>query len=536
MSEKVLCEKSDLVAIADAVREATGSTENYNVSELSTATVEVISAGGTTGRGVLLDEDWEIGSIKSADGTETITSTNRIRTGFLIVGDIVVTCSDGVKFAANFYDADKAYLASAYVAFMTGALNIGETAPADAAFFRLVAATADDADLTDRVGEIAEQVKLYASTKKYTDRLHQMAIAYTDNMMPKMEMALFTEFEFIPGRWDLVGGIGTTGFHSQPFLVMEGRTYYFGYRGESSSCVGAFLDANGQWLQELRRTETTEYAYDNADGNGERTTYASIYAFTAPAGARYVSLNITDDAEYIYRQYLATKPVFALANTGDYIAYAGDPAYQAKKNKSLCVIGASGVTIDRLKPTGYDQYIVGFQDYLAPWYEHVGSYGFWSGSWANKNQEDNSIYNGIVGAQTDLTEYDEFLLIPSTAEVATSSDVGEITSTDTQTYMGGLNGVITYIYSQVPNAKIYLANALHKGKYFTNSTTKTLMDEINNKLAQLASLKSYQLIDLAGGTGINDWTYEAMTYDGTHLNQEGSKVQGMYIRKAIIGI
>ena len=27
MSEKVLCEKSDLVAIADAVREATGSAE-----------------------------------------------------------------------------------------------------------------------------------------------------------------------------------------------------------------------------------------------------------------------------------------------------------------------------------------------------------------------------------------------------------------------------------------------------------------------------------------------------------------------------
>lgn len=43
MNEKVLCEKSDLVAIADAVREATGSAENYNVSELSAATVEAIS-------------------------------------------------------------------------------------------------------------------------------------------------------------------------------------------------------------------------------------------------------------------------------------------------------------------------------------------------------------------------------------------------------------------------------------------------------------------------------------------------------------
>lgn len=49
MSEKVLCEKSDLVAIADAVREATGSVENYNVSELSAATVEAIAAGGSGG-------------------------------------------------------------------------------------------------------------------------------------------------------------------------------------------------------------------------------------------------------------------------------------------------------------------------------------------------------------------------------------------------------------------------------------------------------------------------------------------------------
>lgn len=49
MSEKVLCEKSDLVAIADAVREATGNAENYNVSELSAATVEAISTGGSDG-------------------------------------------------------------------------------------------------------------------------------------------------------------------------------------------------------------------------------------------------------------------------------------------------------------------------------------------------------------------------------------------------------------------------------------------------------------------------------------------------------
>ena len=50
MSDKVIANKSDLVAIANAVRNKTGSTEEYNVSELSVAAIEAISSsegGGT---------------------------------------------------------------------------------------------------------------------------------------------------------------------------------------------------------------------------------------------------------------------------------------------------------------------------------------------------------------------------------------------------------------------------------------------------------------------------------------------------------
>lgn len=42
MSEKIICNAQDLVAIADAVRASTGSTETYNVSELSEAAVDLI--------------------------------------------------------------------------------------------------------------------------------------------------------------------------------------------------------------------------------------------------------------------------------------------------------------------------------------------------------------------------------------------------------------------------------------------------------------------------------------------------------------
>lgn len=44
MTEKVLCDKSDLVAIADSLRNITGSTETFTVGELKTAAVQVITS------------------------------------------------------------------------------------------------------------------------------------------------------------------------------------------------------------------------------------------------------------------------------------------------------------------------------------------------------------------------------------------------------------------------------------------------------------------------------------------------------------
>ena len=44
MADKVLCEKSDLVAIADAVRTKNGTSDSYKVSQLASA-VEGISGG-----------------------------------------------------------------------------------------------------------------------------------------------------------------------------------------------------------------------------------------------------------------------------------------------------------------------------------------------------------------------------------------------------------------------------------------------------------------------------------------------------------
>ena len=47
MNEKVICDKEDLTAIANAVRTNTGSSDTYNVSELSVAAVSAIENGGS---------------------------------------------------------------------------------------------------------------------------------------------------------------------------------------------------------------------------------------------------------------------------------------------------------------------------------------------------------------------------------------------------------------------------------------------------------------------------------------------------------
>ena len=46
MADKVLCDKSDLVNIADAVRSKLGVTDTYYVSELSSAIQNIQTGGG----------------------------------------------------------------------------------------------------------------------------------------------------------------------------------------------------------------------------------------------------------------------------------------------------------------------------------------------------------------------------------------------------------------------------------------------------------------------------------------------------------
>ena len=45
-NEKILCDKQDLVAIADSIRARTGTTETYRVPELGTTVSSIMGGGG----------------------------------------------------------------------------------------------------------------------------------------------------------------------------------------------------------------------------------------------------------------------------------------------------------------------------------------------------------------------------------------------------------------------------------------------------------------------------------------------------------
>lgn len=73
MSEYVITNKEDLTAIADAMREITGSTETFTMSELSGAVVSAIENGTGAGNGVGIESVVQTTTSEEDGGTNVIT-------------------------------------------------------------------------------------------------------------------------------------------------------------------------------------------------------------------------------------------------------------------------------------------------------------------------------------------------------------------------------------------------------------------------------------------------------------------------------
>lgn len=372
------------------------------------------------------------------------------------------------------------------------------------------------------------------SNKKLTE-LVQNKLAIEDNNA----FELYTEFEQEAGWWTSSGSLtGIESYkHNKPVRIRPNTQYYRGYKIGGNVCYGAFFNAAGKWIAPLLNADLTEYSYQvpNADPNSTLTNYVPLYTFTSPPDAYYYSYNMTvgPTTLYYYRNYVCSKPLFAMTGTGNYVYRDTDALYQKFKDKKLCVIGASGVMIDRLYREGnLSQYIVGYQEYLMPFFAAVDSYGYSGASWKQDDSSVRSIYSRVVTDQLDLSGYDVFVLgasgngltADSIGSVSAPSDLG-----DEETYVGGMRHVIDYIYTQNPQALIYVANLTSTG----DNTTRI---SCNEAVRNMANLISCPYIDLWQDTGINAYNREDYSYDnGNHMNQIGSQIVGLAHRKAIIG-
>ena len=153
---------------------------------------------------------------------------------------------------------------------------------------------------------------------------------------PIMEFALYTDFKPIVNSYYGENGLESSSEKtvSQHLRIKGDCDYYVAYKKETGY-LGAFFDSFGTFIKSVPMNELIQYEYQVADGNANRIPrdkYVKLYKFTAPTDAHYFSLNLLSesDSDY-YCQYICSKPIFALRNTGNHIIYEGDSFYQEKK-------------------------------------------------------------------------------------------------------------------------------------------------------------------------------------------------------------
>ena len=341
---------------------------------------------------------------------------------------------------------------------------------------------------------------------------------------------VYTSFDWTSGEYDSNGDLTGSGYHSQNLRVIAGQTAYLGHRDTNTShtIYGAFFDAGGRWISNLTRSMMSEATYTSPDAiTWSTTNYATIYKFIVPNNAVYLSINKQTDSAYSYRQYISNVLCFPFADTGNIVMHTGDSRYQ---DKTVCIIGSSNVMIDRLWRTGnMNQYVCGLQEYLIPFFKEIRTLGYSGCTWndfTSGGETTKGIYNYIVTDNLDISGADIYILWASTNGFSNTT-MGTWDSTDTTTYFGALNGVITKILTVNPLAKIYLPT--YTG--WTESRIPYL-----EEYEKLYHNRGFEIIDMLGA-GISLSRKANFCYDTppVHMNQYGNLTIGEYIRKKIVG-
>lgn len=389
-----------------------------------------------------------------------------------------------------------------------------------------------------------------------TNKELSTAVSSLASNADKIAVQSYSDITVSSKRWDENMKLGDSSVlgHTQNYKIIPGADYYVGTIDYvNNGVMGCFLDFNELPLKPLRASDCSEvsYPYTTDNPNADFTLFTKLYKFTAPANAHYLSMNFPPTASAHWKFFLSNIPMFREGNSGDLVVYENSHM-RHKKAKKLCVVGPSYAMIDRRIQSAYgNKYIVGFQEYLLPFYDSITTFGYSGGTWGQFRDSDYiSIYSGIVSGYgsvlpKDFTPFDEVLLIGCNPngffstprqEEGTAGTYASNTS-PVSSFMGGMRGVVEYILNQKPEMKIYLSNFWHTSGNNVSAFRDTC-DNLNAEMLKLANMFGLQYIDMYNGTPFNKWNYTTSnlqyTYDGTHPNNAGMREIADVLVRAMI--
>lgn len=362
---------------------------------------------------------------------------------------------------------------------------------------------------------------------------------------------IYTDFKFIEGKVfsgdNLIDKPADINLQATEKMPCLGNTDYFNrfrnYTYNGTTVV--FFDKTGQIIGHKWQADFTEYSYTTPDGTQEFDgTYLPMLKFTTPENAAFFAFN--------WSMTEANKKYFCVSNVPLFLIGFSQPSIQikehspllAKKDKTLCVIGPSGVMIDRLYRPAAGDYISGFQEHLRPYYKDVVSYGYSSAAYAVGATESPSIYEYItqgVGSlpAKDFTNIDEVLFIQSGSALSTLQvgDAGGLSAetVDTSTMIGAIRGIVQYILAQNPRCKIYIASFYKYNNSIANPGKVHVMHDAAKNLCDALGLT---YVDLWSNVPFNYSNYSAdnlvYTYDGGHANSFGNKALADVIKPRLL--
>ena len=383
------------------------------------------------------------------------------------------------------------------------------------------------------------------SSKHATDEVHE--IIHEDAVQ------VYTNFEFIENKiFDgdkMIDKPLDVDLQATNKLPCLGNTDYYNrfpdYTYNGSAVV--FYDKSGRIIGHKGQTEFTEYDYTTADGTQQYPgTYLEMLKFTTPENAAFFAFNWSVQGESKTAFCVSNIPLFLIGFSQPNISIKDNSPLLVKKNKTLCVIGPSGVMIDRLYRSEAGDYISGFQEHLLPYYKDVISYGYSSCSYAVGGNSNPSIYEYITQGVNELpakdfTNIDEVLLIQSgsalsTLQVGYAGGLNEET-VDTSTMIGSIRGIVQYILSQNPRCKIYITSFY---KYNNSIANTSKVYAMHNATKELCDTLGLTYIELWNDTPFNSSNYTSenliYTYDGGHANSLGNKALADVIKKYLISL